>query len=56
MANKITNTQYYEDIADAIREKNGEQTTYLPSEMADAILDIPTGGGGSLVNFEEVLF
>lgn len=47
MANKITNTQYYSAIANAIREKNGEQTTYRPSEMAAAITAIPTGGGGT---------
>jgi hypothetical protein len=52
MANKITNTQYYEDIADAIREKNGEQTTYRPSEMAEAILEI--SGGGDYRDAEEV--
>lgn len=45
MAIGVTNKQYYEDIADAIREKNGTQDTYAPNEMAQAILDIPTGGG-----------
>jgi hypothetical protein len=29
-------------IGRAIRQKNGEETTYLPSEMADAIIDLPT--------------
>lgn len=43
MANKITNTQYYQNIADAIRTKNGESTLYTPPQMAQAILDIPTG-------------
>lgn len=32
------------DIADAIRSKNGSSDTYLPSEMAQAIQNIPTGG------------
>lgn len=40
----ITDSQHYEDIADAIRGKNGQSTTYLPSEMAAAITAIPTGG------------
>jgi hypothetical protein len=32
-------------IADAIRAKNGTETTYKPSEMAAAISALPTGGG-----------
>lgn len=32
--------QALQDIADAIREKNGRSDTYKPSEMADAILDL----------------
>lgn len=39
-------TNVFGDIANAIRTKNGEVNTYLPSEMSNAILDIPTGGGG----------
>lgn len=34
-----------EDIADAIRAKNGSQDTYTPVEMATAITNIPSGGG-----------
>ena len=41
----ITET-YLTDIADAIRQKTGSVDTYKPSEMAGAILDIPSGGGG----------
>lgn len=37
MATVITDDKHYADIADAIREKNGEETTYKPSEMAEAI-------------------
>lgn len=44
----ITDSQNYSDIADAIRAKLGVQTTYLPSEMPDAIDAIPTGGGSDL--------
>lgn len=32
-----TNNQYYQDIADAIRSKNGASSSYKPSEMAPAI-------------------
>ena len=43
MANKITNTEHYAAIANAIRRKNGETDTYTPAEMADAIGRIPQG-------------
>ena len=36
-----------DDIADAIREKNGEGFLYYPNEMPAAVRRIPTGGGGS---------
>jgi hypothetical protein len=35
---------YFSDIADAIRGKNGSQSTYTPSQMPSAITNIPTGG------------
>lgn len=38
-----TDSQYYYDIADAIRYKNGESSLYLPSEMAQKIRNIETG-------------
>ena len=44
MALKITDEQNYQDIADAIRGKLGSSDTFLPSEMADAIERIPSGG------------
>lgn len=44
MAVVFTDNQYYQDIADAIRAKNGSSDTYLPSEMATAIEDISGGG------------
>ena len=50
MANKITNTDHYAAIANAIRRKNGETDTYTPAEMADAIGRIPQGGGGASEN------
>lgn len=40
-----TDNKYYSDIADAIREKNGESTLYLPAEMAPAILAIEGNSG-----------
>lgn len=33
----LTDRQHYENIADAIRAKNGETTEYYPSEMSAAI-------------------
>ena len=43
MANVIIEDTYLSDIADAIREKKGEEETYKPSEMADGISSIQTG-------------
>ena len=40
----ITDSTNYDDIADAIRTKSGTLNTYTPSEMASAILSIPSGG------------
>lgn len=37
------------DIAEAIRTKNGESTQYKIADMAQAILDIPSGGGSSVL-------
>lgn len=39
-----TDNQNYTDIASAIREKNGTDVTYKPSEMALAIANIDAGG------------
>jgi len=41
-----TDDQHYHDIASAIRNKNGTQNTYTPSEMPAAIAAIPSGSGG----------
>ena len=40
----LSNSQYYSDIANAIRAKNGENTQYKPSEMALAIKSLQGGG------------
>ena len=39
--------QYLTDIADAIRAKSGTSGGMTPADMASAIADIPSGGGGS---------
>lgn len=44
MANVFVDETSLQDIADAIRSKNGTQNTYKPSQMADAITNIPSGG------------
>ena len=44
MANVLVNENSLSDIADAIRAKNGSQSTYKPSQMADAISAISGGG------------
>lgn len=44
MSKIVTDSQHYTDIANAIREKNGTETTYKPSEMAEAIQGIQSGG------------
>ena len=41
----LTDDTYYQDIANAIRNKNGTTTQYKPSEMAAAINAISIGGG-----------
>lgn len=51
MAQIITDNQHYSAIADAIRTKNETDTLYLPSEMANAILEIQ---GGVELNFKVV--
>jgi hypothetical protein len=47
MAIVLTDNKHYNDIADAIRLKNGKTITYYPSEMANAIKAISTSGGNS---------
>lgn len=43
MAKKLYTEESIADIADAIREKNGEATKYKVSEMGDAVREIETG-------------
>lgn len=42
------------NIANAIRSKNGTNNTYKPSEMASAIENIETGGGGEQPEYTRV--
>ena len=44
MSNKLYSETAIQNIASSIRGKNGTQNTYTVSQMAQAILDIPTGG------------
>lgn len=48
MAEVLVQDSSLQDIADAIREKNGTETTYKPSEMGDAVREISGGGGGGV--------
>lgn len=43
MGNVLVNNTSLNNIADAIRGKNGTQNTYTPSQMAAAITALPTG-------------
>lgn len=44
MARVLINESNLQNIANAIRGKNGSSDTYTPSQMASAISAIPTGG------------
>ena len=50
----ITDSRHYEDIADAIRAKNGTKASYYPSEMAAAILEIQGSGEGDSFGGKEI--
>ena len=45
MSKVMINNGDLQDIADAIRGKNGSTDTYKPYQMASAIEAIPAGGG-----------
>jgi hypothetical protein len=44
MAIVTTDSKHYSNIADAIREKTGEATTYKPEEMADGVAEVHEAG------------
>lgn len=50
MANVLIEEQTMSDIAAAIREKNGTENTYRPSEMPQAIRDISSEGSDNYFN------
>lgn len=50
MAQVLITESYLDDIADAIREKNGSEDTYTPAQMAGAIADIQTADEVVLVS------
>lgn len=49
-------TDIFGDIADAIRGKNGSSDTYTPAQMAGAIDDIPSGGGGGTAQITDSVY
>ena len=51
--NKLYEETSIQDIADAIREKNGSTQTYTVSEMGDAIRAV-TGGSVPLAEFSQM--
>ena len=51
MAGQIVDEQYFHDIANAIRNKNGESTLYKPKEMALAISNIESGMPSTSIDF-----
>ena len=56
MANKLYEESNIRDIANAIRNKSGSSDTYKVSEMANAILNIPSGGGTTPTTVKDVNF
>lgn len=54
MAITTINDIHLTNIAEAIRNKNGSSDTYKPSEMATAISNIETGGGGETPEYTRV--
>lgn len=55
MANVLYDETAIQDIANAIREKNGLTDTYNVSQMGDAIRAIKTGSGLPITSFTNVL-
>lgn len=51
MSKKLYEESDVQAIADAIRAKNGSTDKYTIAEMAQAVTDIPSGGGGDIDGF-----
>lgn len=56
MPNVLVNDDSLKAIGNAIREKNGETTTYKPAEMAAAITAISGGSGGYIPTDDDLTF
>ena len=54
MAKVLVTDTHLTDIASAIRNKNGTSDTYKPSEMANAIESIETGGGEAVLQEKKI--
>ena len=54
MGNVLVNDSSLTAIGNAIREKNESTTKYKPSEMAQAILDIKSGGTYPVITIDEL--
>lgn len=54
MANVLVQESSLQDIADAIRAKNGSQNTYTPAQMAAAILAISGGGNNATLGSKTI--
>lgn len=56
MSRVTVNEQYLQDTADAIRAKTGQIGTYKPSQFADVINEISTGGEKQLYIFTQATY
>ena len=54
MGNVLVNDSSLTAIGNAIRAKNESTTKYKPSEMAQAILDIKSGGTYPVITIDEL--
>ena len=55
MSDVLIDQDTMEDIGDSIRSNLGVQTTYLPSEMPNAIMSISGGGSGGSAKYSETV-
>jgi hypothetical protein len=56
MADVLIEESTMDEIADAIRAKNKSATTYLPSQMSNAITNLPEGAQLSLKHWDSECF
>jgi len=54
MGKKLYSEESIQDIATAIREKSKASDLYTVAEMADAIRNIPSGGGPDVPDFPDL--